>query len=317
MTKNKNIVFVYDCPHYLHAAWAKSIGAEFVNYAGGYKGGLILSQLEALQTNIPPADIYIVESAKCMLPVICNIINICPHAKVFCINSDTLFYDFPRYNWIIRRTILSYLGFVDYFISTSKYVKELAKQYITIPHIIVYPYVNFKKFSKVKIDLNSLDIAYIGNICHFRGTDILLNAMKGEKMNIKLIGRMVEQIDLPSNVSYTGRVENPEKYLNGGNYINPSRHDSFGINVLEAMSAGLPPIVSENVGAKEILPDKCLIAKLTPEDIKKKFTDLNKKKKRKRKRKLGKMCQKIARGFTKKRSIESFKRGLRECGVEC
>ena len=257
------IVFVYMNPHYLHSDWAKSVNAKFICYSGERETNLIKGQIKALKTELPTADVYIAENIRCMLPIIRKILSRRSRVLVFCINSDTLFYDYPKYNWVTKKIMDFYIEFVDCFISSSEYVKTLALKYTNIPHIVVYPYVDYKKWCKIKVNLDSPDIAYIGNICRFRGQDLLLEAMKGEKMNIKLIGREAEELNyIPSNVSVTKvRVENPEDYLKSvGNYINSSRHDSFGINVLESMAAGIPPIVSTNVGAKEILPDKCLIS---------------------------------------------------------
>jgi glycosyltransferase involved in cell wall biosynthesis len=305
------VVFIYNAPHYLHHQWVDSVGAKSFYYSSPFAKDFINKQIDSFIVPIPDADIYIVEGVMCLGPVIRKKM-LGSKAKVFCINSDTLFYDYPKYSWLKKEAISFYLGFIDCFISTSKYVKSLAEKVTKIPHVIAYPYVDYKKWSKVKTNLNNPDIVYIGNICHFRGTDLLLDAFKNDKdINIKLIGRWSENIPLSRNVSMTmKRVKNPEKYMSGiGNYINPSRHDSFGINVLEAMAMGLAPIVSENVGAKEILP-KELIAKLNPKDIRRKYINLNKN--GHRKKHLAKVCKMMAKTFTKKASMDDFKSGVLE-----
>lgn len=338
----KKVVFIYESPHYLHADWAKSINACFVHYINGYKGNLIFSQILALfNYSIPDADIYLVESIKCLLPAIKKKI-LSPRIKIIVINSDTFWYDYPKYNIIKKELCNIYLSFVDKFISTSEYVKGLAEKYTNIPHSICYPFVNYEKWSKVKVDLKDKNISTIANYCTFRGSDLLLKVfLKLEKqdknLHLTIIGRKAEyipdelykhiphyikpgplEIDYWLNEDYyigqeywkhvniTGRVDNPENYLTG-TYINTARHDSFGINILEAMAAGVPPIVSECCGAKELLP-KELICKCNVNDIIKKYKWLNSD--IERKTRLGKACKMIAQSFTKERSIRMFKEAI-------
>ena len=44
-------------------------------------------------------------------------------------------------------------------------------------------------------------------------------------------------------------------YLAGDLYIMLSKFDTFGMVVLEAMAAGLPVVISSNVGAKDIVKE--------------------------------------------------------------
>ena len=47
----------------------------------------------------------------------------------------------------------------------------------------------------------------------------------------------------------------PDMYRGADCFVLPSRHDSFGMAVLEAMACGLPAIVSEMVGASEAIEE--------------------------------------------------------------
>jgi glycosyltransferase involved in cell wall biosynthesis len=59
-------------------------------------------------------------------------------------------------------------------------------------------------------------------------------------------------------VEKLGFLDRPElaaSYRRADVLVLPSRHDSFGRVVVEAMATGLPALVSENVGAKEVITE--------------------------------------------------------------
>ena len=76
------------------------------------------------------------------------------------------------------------------------------------------------------------------------------------KGNIKKYTKMAKEAQIISDVIFTGPV-NKEKiirmYLASDLYIMLSKFDTFGMVVLEAMAAGLPVVISNNVGAKDIV----------------------------------------------------------------
>ena len=69
---------------------------------------------------------------------------------------------------------------------------------------------------------------------------------------------MAREAGVAENIVFTG-VLNREKltdlYLAGDLYVMLSQFDTFGMVVLEAMAAGLPAIVSSNVGAKDLVQE--------------------------------------------------------------
>ena len=336
--KESRPIFLYDNPHYFHDELGKVISAKNIHYANKYKGGLLLSQINSIFTKTPDSELYLVESPRCLLPAIKKKIKN-PNVKIVCINSDTFFYDFSRYNKIVKNICMWYLKHVDYFLSTSKYMIELAKKQINTPHMLVYPYVDKKNFENVFVDLTDTDVSSIGNACNFRGGDLLIDFSIEHNIPIRIIGRPAELSRFHRSVaSYpgkkppilpgydedyfgfykpqieiTGRVEHENiPLLLSGTYINPSRHDSFGINVLESMICGIPPIVTEGVGAKELLP-KELICKTSVKSIYDRYKWLNSN--MRRKKVLGMKCREIALKFTKLRSLQMFNDELKSKGL--
>jgi UDP-glucose:(heptosyl)LPS alpha-1,3-glucosyltransferase len=78
------------------------------------------------------------------------------------------------------------------------------------------------------------------------------------KGNIKKYKKMAQDVQIISDVIFTGPV-NKDKiiklYLASDLYIMLSKFDTFGNVVLEAMAAGLPVIISSNVGAKDLVQE--------------------------------------------------------------
>ena len=69
-------------------------------------------------------------------------------------------------------------------------------------------------------------------------------------------GRLAREEGLDGAVVFAGAVARetlPEFYLAGDLFVMPSRFDTFGMVVLEAMAAGLPVLISDTVGARDIV----------------------------------------------------------------
>ena len=75
------------------------------------------------------------------------------------------------------------------------------------------------------------------------------------KGDYKKYGALAQQTGIKDNVIFAGiQKENLEKiYLASDIFMMLSRFDTFGITVLEAMAASLPVIISNKVGAKDLL----------------------------------------------------------------
>jgi len=62
----------------------------------------------------------------------------------------------------------------------------------------------------------------------------------------KELHEMAEDLNISEKVEWKGHVPNPQKYYeNADIYVLPSRHEGMSNSLLEAMSFGLPAIVSD------------------------------------------------------------------------
>jgi glycosyltransferase involved in cell wall biosynthesis len=85
-----------------------------------------------------------------------------------------------------------------------------------------------------------------------------------KKFKLLIIGKsnngkyasLAEKLGIQDNILYMGAIQHDhiaKFYLASDIFSMPSRFDTFGLTVLEAMAASLPVIISTNVGAKDIV----------------------------------------------------------------
>ncbi len=76
------------------------------------------------------------------------------------------------------------------------------------------------------------------------------------KGNVKKFGKLARQLEITDHILFLGVVPREELirfYIASDVFSMLSKFDTFGISVLEAMAASLPVIISNNVGARDIV----------------------------------------------------------------
>ena len=79
------------------------------------------------------------------------------------------------------------------------------------------------------------------------------------KGNIHKYRQLADSLGIRDQVAFTGpvRLDIERIYLGSDIFILLSQFDTFGLVVLEAMAAGLPVIISRNVGARDVVQNGC------------------------------------------------------------
>jgi glycosyltransferase involved in cell wall biosynthesis len=114
---------------------------------------------------------------------------------------------------------------------------------------------------------SSRQVLCVGRLSHEKGVDVLVDAfaqLDGSDLELVVIGsgpeRPVLERAAGPNVRFTGLLSRAEvlKHMLGARALAfPSRaYETFGLSVVEAMSAGLPVLASDRGGTGEILGGK-------------------------------------------------------------
>ena len=310
-------VFIYWGPHLLHWEWGQlvcdksvAIIPRFLPHSWRFITPItqFFSVLSALYT--PRADTYFLEGFNCIIPAW---LHKRKGTKIIMINSDTTFIVSKDWRgikqWLFRKLLPS----VDGMISTSTYIKEIADKAHKVPNYVVNPYVGAKFFNVKSRGGNNL--IQIGGLRDGKGTDLLLKTfdLVRKKLHNKLIcaGPVLEKqyakAYQDNHITVTGWTDKPEIFLaQAGYYVNLSRHDSFGVSVLEAMAAGVIPIVSEQCGAKDVVRqlDTGLIVPLDPKRAAQAILSLEKNPKKKQE--LSVKGRILAKTYTREKCMKQF-----------
>jgi UDP-glucose:(heptosyl)LPS alpha-1,3-glucosyltransferase len=112
-------------------------------------------------------------------------------------------------------------------------------------------------FASMNFEIKGLDDVLLA-LAKLKAQNRKFKLLVAGKGNIKKYKRMAKESRILSDVIFTGPI-NKEKmismYLSCDLYVMLSKFDTFGMVVLEAMAAGLPVIISSNVGAQDLVQE--------------------------------------------------------------
>lgn len=143
---------------------------------------------------------------------------------------------------------------VNYYISNSKNVQLRIKKYYDREAEVIYPPVDFSRFSCEKSDDFYLSV---GQLIPYKKIDLAIKAFNGSGKKLLIIGDGPQRKNLEKiaggNVSLLGKQSDEvlaEYYSRCKGFIFPGEED-FGITPLEAMASGKPVIAYGKGGSLE------------------------------------------------------------------
>jgi glycosyltransferase involved in cell wall biosynthesis len=169
-----------------------------------------------------------------------------------------------------RHRVLEEIELADYIFCPSRYAKRtFLDQGISADRLVVCPYgVDLAAFdaSARRPGGKTFRILFLGQICMRKGIHYLLEGFRQANLadaRLILAGPVDPAFRSVLN-RYSGlfeetgpipRTQVRDYYLDADVFVMPSLADSYGLVVSEAMSTGLPVIVSENTGMADSITD--------------------------------------------------------------
>ena len=169
-----------------------------------------------------------------------------------------------------RRIVSKIIEKTDVVISPSMEVEKILACEINAEKIVVIPnFTTCNYYRKIPKEVDS--IIFVGRLmCKQKGIDLLINSLPyvkksipGAKLHIcgdgsdrKYLENLVSKKDLKENVVFHGHLDDntlTKLYSKSHVFVMPSLYESFGIVIVEAMSAGLPVIAYDLDCISEIL----------------------------------------------------------------
>jgi glycosyltransferase involved in cell wall biosynthesis len=165
------------------------------------------------------------------------------------------------------RHVSEEIELADYIFCPSAYAKRtFVERGVSESRIVVCPYgVDRMKFAaRDRLPRKQFQVLFLGRVCMRKGVHYLLEGFRRAQLSNAqlLLAGPVDPAFRSVLERYRGvfeelgpvsRSQVPAQYLAADVFVLPSLADSHGLVVSEAMSSGLPVIVSENTGMADLI----------------------------------------------------------------
>lgn len=193
-----------------------------------------------------------------------------------CYGSDI--FEFPHINkfnmWILRRILKS----ADSLASTSHAMADEIRRLLPAytKEIAITPFgINTQLFvpKDYQHDGQSLVVGIVKTLSPIYDIELLIRAFSiicqtlDYKPILRIYGdgplkndliNLCSELGISQHVDFCGRIANkdvPNVLTQMDVFVNCSKQESFGVNILEAMACGLPVVATDCVGPKELISD--------------------------------------------------------------
>ena len=275
-----SIIYLYSDNHHNHKKYGLGVGGVPLaidhRFKWVHKKGLIrriVGMIISIFSIPSDYDIYLIESYYPFAVLARKLGLLNRKAMLINIAADPSYYNiyFKRTDFRLRKILVYLMRGVDGYLSGSKMIDQFIEGIVGKVPIGVFP--NFVEHDKCELlndnqpDLKSRNILFIGkgDDYFYKGLDVLTKSFKlvqAQMPDTKLIviGNWSHSIQKKiggKNIEFTGFIDfnktGKSYFRNAALYLHFGRGDTFAVVVTEAMIAGLPSMVSEWTGSKDVV----------------------------------------------------------------
>lgn len=279
-------------PHQVHKAFREAAGAEPIcglgmAWAKGRSGLLGQLYYRGMSPILKPVDGLRFRGRFDVIITPSYGLHLAAWIKRFDRSLKLIYFNYcPFLDWVSKAPSLQKayhrraLSAVDGVISGSALNAERASALLQVPQVVCHPF-GGEAFRDISPPDSSRTLLVVGPLHPIKRVDRaleVLRALKGQGADdwrLVLVGdgrgkEMYEkEVAALDGVEFTGQVSSDRLaslYGQAFALLQLSDFDNFPVAVLEASSAGVLPLVSDNVGSVEILPDMLVVKNGDPKD---------------------------------------------------
>ncbi|RMF05942.1 glycosyltransferase family 1 protein [Candidatus Woesearchaeota archaeon] len=192
------------------------------------------------------------------------------------------------YGWIVRQVLKR----AHLITAISEDIRKKVIRYFNPDRPVITAHIGFTPFpfkkvrrEKLGLEKNAYYLIYVNRIVPRKGHKYLLEALsriKDENIKLIVVGEgpekeklreLAKELHVEKRVVWTGYVSEEKKWQHltaSDLYVSSSLHEGFGINILEAMHAGLPVVSTNKGGQTDFLEEgknALLVAPKSPEEL--------------------------------------------------
>jgi glycosyltransferase involved in cell wall biosynthesis len=270
-----DVAMLHQDPHPAHRGFAEAIGADLVDYRrlslGPLSGTVVADVANGL--TYPDYDVYVVEGSRPLYAALVRrftrggtVVYLCADHGLYALGEgdfqgDSLLkslvgrFGTPLVRAVGRRGI-------DGVVAVSEFAAEFTRPVVgpNAPIEVAHPFVQpetYDALGDVDPDLTSNVVVTVARPWHYKGVDMLVDAwpqvresVPDAELHVVGGGHPESYGDTPG-VTVRGYVEAlADAFQPAALFVQPSRMDTFPVSTLEAMRAGVVPLVTNAAGTR-------------------------------------------------------------------
>ncbi len=266
---------LYQDPHPAHRGFAEAIDADLVDFQRHSLGPLSDSLVGDVYNGLryPSYDVYLVEGSRPLYAALAHravrrskLVYLCADHGLYSLGQSE-FEGSSGFKSLVGRFGKPAVGavgsrFIDGVVAVSEFAAEFTRPVVgpDTPIEVAHPFIQPKVYDALGGVSPALDddvAVTVGRPWRYKGVDMLVEAWPTVRESVPdaelhvVGGGHPESYAETPGVEVRGYVENlADAFAPASLYVQPSRMDTFPVSVLEAMRAGLPPLVTETTGTR-------------------------------------------------------------------